>query len=328
MKARTLGPHFVPRTASARVAPPLFGAPHRILRGIWRVADPKITLASVASMLLGTSLAAHDGRLDWLWLVLTVLGIFAVEAAKNASGDVFDWDSGTDQRIRQDERSPFSGGKRVIVDGLLTRGEAAVVAFAFYASAAAIGLSIVVFREPSVMLLGVIGMGLAYYYHAPPLALSYHGLGEAAVALAYGPIIACGTYLVQRHTITRDVLVASVPLGLAIAGFLFINEFPDARADALSGKRTLVVRLGRPRAARAFCVIVAGTYLGLALLPLAGLPLAVWLGFIGLPLSIRAAARLLKTPDTPSELVPAQAFTLVSFVLLALGASIGVVLSR
>src|SRR5512134_1316312 len=89
--------------------------------GVWRVADPKITLASVASMLVGAAVAAWQGPIAWGWLVLTVLGIFAIEAAKNASGEIFDWDSGADEGILEDERSPFSGGKRVIVDGLMTR---------------------------------------------------------------------------------------------------------------------------------------------------------------------------------------------------------------
>ena len=58
--------------------------------------------------------------------------------------------------------------------------------------------------------------------------------------------------LVQRQTVSSGVLWLSLPLALATGAFLWINEFPDARADAAAGKRTLVVRLGRRRAANAF----------------------------------------------------------------------------
>ncbi|MBK7585910.1 MAG: prenyltransferase [Myxococcales bacterium] len=295
-----------------------------ILAGIWRVADPKITLASVAAMILGGSIAAWQGPLSAGWLAVTVLGIFCIEAAKNASGEIFDWDSGADQGLKQDERTPFSGGKRVLVDGLMTRRQCAIMAAVFYALGIGAGLAIVLLREPSVMALGVVGVALAYFYHAPPFSLSYRGLGEAAVALAYGPVIACGTYLVQRHDVSLAVMVASLPLGLAIMGFLWINEFPDARADAEAGKRTLVVRLGRARAARVFAGLVGVTYLGVALLPLLGLPLGVLGGFLGLPLSVRAAMRLAKHHDHPQEIVPAQGWTLLSFVLLSLGAGAGI----
>src|SRR5512138_2734419 len=140
--------HALPRSTSS------------IGRGVWRVADPKITLASVASMLIATGAAVWSGPIAWGWLALTVIGIFCVEAAKNASGEIFDWDSGADQGVRDEERSPFSGGKRVIVDGLLTRAETAIVAGAFYAVAVAAGLAIVVVREPSVFWLGVLGVAL------------------------------------------------------------------------------------------------------------------------------------------------------------------------
>ncbi len=304
-------------------------APHdrerhgNIAQGIWRVADPKITLASVASMILGAAIAAWQGPIAWGWLALTVLGVFFFEAAKNASGEIFDWDSGTDQALAENERTPFSGGKRVIVDGLMTRRQAAWMAAVFYALGIAAGLAIVALREPRVLWLGMLGAGLAFFYHAPPFKLSYRGLGETAVALAYGPVIACGTYLVQRHGVSLEVLVASLPLGVAIMAFLWINEFPDARADELAGKRTLVVRLGRPRAARAFSLLVAVTYAGLLALPLVGLPLGIWGGFIGLPFAARAARRLMRFPETPAELVPAQGLTLLSFVLLAVGAALG-----
>ncbi len=304
-------------------------APHGALAaGIWRIADPKITLASVASMILGAAAAALAGPIAWRWLAATVLGIFAIEAAKNASGEIFDWDSGADTGVAEDERSPFSGGKRVIVDGLLTRRQTAWVALVAYAIGAAIGLAIAIEREPAVVWLGLLGVALAYFYHAPPLALAYRGLGELAVALAYGPVIAAGTYLVQRHTVDRLVLAPAVPLGLAIGAFLWVNEFPDARADAAAGKRTLVVRLGRRRAARAFSWLVAAAYAAVVALPLLGLPWSTLGGLVGLPLAIRAAARLRRFPETPAEQIPAQAATLGSFVAMALGLGVGLLAAR
>lgn len=291
--------------------------------GVWRVADPKITLASVASMIVGASAAGWAGPISWGWLAATVLGIFCVEAAKNASGEIFDWDSGADAGVREDERSPFSGGKRVIVDGLLTRAETALVAAGFYAVAIVVGIAIVVGREHAVLYLGMLGVALAFFYHAPPLRLAYRGLGELAVATAYGPVIAAGTYLVQRNTIDAPVLLASIPLGIAIGAFLWINEFPDARADAAAGKRTLVVRLGRPRAARVFAILVGVAYTGVLALPFVGLPAATWLGLAGAPLAISAAQRLLRHPETTREIVPAQAQTLFAFVVMAAGIGAG-----
>lgn len=149
--------------------------------GLWRLADPKITLASVASIVLGAGAAFHDlGHLELGWLLLTFLGIFCIEAAKNASGEIFDFDSGTDAAVSEEERSPFSGGKRVLVDRLLTKRQTAMIAAAFYAVGSAVGLSIALFRAPGVLWIGLAGVAIAYFYHGPPLKLSYRGLGEAA----------------------------------------------------------------------------------------------------------------------------------------------------
>lgn len=295
----------------------------RVTEGIRRLADPRITLASVASLLVGTAAAAREGPLSWGWLALTVVGIFLLEVAKNASGELFDYDSGTDLAVLPEDRSPFSGGKRVLVDGVLTRRQVASVAGAAYVLGASAGLAIALFREPHVLWLGVIGVACAFFYHAPPLALSYRGLGEVAVALCYGPLIATGTFLVQRGTIDRTVILAALPLGLMIAAFLWINEFPDARADSASGKRTLVVRLGRKRASQGFAFILGAAFLGLAVLPLAGLPLGVWLGFAGLPSADAAAHRLRRHAEQTAALIPAQASTLHAFLLHALGVSLG-----
>lgn len=300
----------------------------KFAQGFWRLADPKISLASAASMLLGASAAAAAGPLDFGWLAATVLGIFAVEVAKNASGEIFDWNSGTDLRIRTEDRSPFSGGKRVLVDGLLTRGETWGIAAFGYLVALLVGLAIARWREVGVLWLGVTGLALAFFYHAPPLRLSYRGFGELAVAVAYGPLLCAGTFLVQRGSIPTTVVLISLPLGLLIAAFLWINEFPDFAADAMSGKRTLVVRLGRPAAARGFVALGAMAGLVLALLPLTGLPWTVWLGGLAAVRFVPAARTLLAAPEDTARLVPAQAMTLQSFLLYAVGASAGLFLAR
>lgn len=280
-----------------------------VAAGIWRIADPKITLASASSLFLGLCAAAQDGDIAWGWAAATVLGIFFLEAAKNASGELFDFDSGADLAVRPKDRSPFSGGKRVLVDGLLTRAQTAAVAGTFYLLGCAAGFLVVGVREPRVLLLGAIGVALAFFYHAPPLRLSYRGLGELAVALAYGPLIACGAYLVQRGTVSPTVALASLPLGLLIAGFLWINEFPDWEADRSAGKRTLVVRLGRPA------------------LPAFGISFGIWGGFLGLPLAAKAAVRLRQEPEVTAQIIPAQKWTLLSFLLFAAGAGAGLLLT-
>ncbi len=303
---------------------------HRTLdfrAGFWRLADPKVTLASMASLFLGASFAAADGPLSPGWLALTVIGIFFLEVAKNASGEVFDFDSGTDLAVKEEDRSPFSGGKRVLVDGLLTRAQTKAIAAGAYALGIMAGLAIAAFREPAVLWIGLAGVALAFFYHAPPLQLSYRGFGEVAVALSYGPLIAVGAYLVQRGMIRPGIVWVSVPLGLLIGSFLWVCEFPDYRADLGAGKRNLVVRLGRFRASRVFAVLMGAGVGSILLLPLVDLAWTVTLGAVsGVP-GAMAAARLLRNPESTSEIIPAQVLTLVAFLLMSAGCGVGALLS-
>lgn len=296
--------------------------------GLWRLADPKISLASMASLFLGACAASADGPVHWGWLAATVLGIFCIEVAKNASGEIFDFDSGTDPAIAPEERTPFSGGKRVLVEGLLSRSQTAAIAGVSYLLGIAIGLIIVLYREPQVLWLGIIGVGAAYSYNGSPLRLAYRGLGELAVAFCYGPLICCGMYLVQRGTVTPGVAAVSVPLGLLIGAFLWINEFPDYRADKQADKKNWVVRLGPRKASRVFVIILVTALILLAELPMTGLPRTVWCAAIALPPAALAGRRLWDCYDQPQRLIPAQAQTLLAFVLFALGGGAGLLIAN
>ena len=132
----------------------------------------------------------------------------------------------------------------------------------------------------------------------------------------------------MRRALPLTVVWLSVPLGLLIAAFLWINQFPDYRADRQAGKRNLVVRLGRGPASRVFALLVLAAFALQLLLPAFGCPSAVLLGLCGLPLGWAAARRLMAAPEDTPRVVPAQAWTLQSFVVLALATAAGLVLRR
>jgi 1,4-dihydroxy-2-naphthoate octaprenyltransferase len=174
--------------------------------------------------------------------------------------------------------------------------------------------------------LGLLGVAAAYFYNAPPVRLSYHGLGEIAVGICYGPLIVCGTYLVQRGTIAPSVIAVSLPLGLLITAFLWMNELPDRRADESTGKRTLVVRLGARRATVVFGGILAAAFALVFALPLGGLPLGLAFGLIAAVPAFFAVRDSKKQVRDPARLVSAQRLTLVTFLLFAAGSGAGALL--
>lgn len=295
--------------------------------GFWRLADPKISLASFAGIFLAACYAAADVGLHPGWLALTILGVFFVEVAKNASGEIVDFDSGTDLAIREDERSSFSGGKRVLVDGLLTRRQTWLIAGSGFAGAVLVGLLIAGLRDSRVLLFGLPGIALAWYYHGGSLRLAYRGWGEVAVATAYGPLIVLGTYFVQAGYLNGALFHLSFILGLLVAAFLWINEFPDLRADAAAGKNNLVVRLGRERAALCYVVLLGSAYGWLALAVACGGAASAWPGLLGAVPAALSAWHLQEHRDQVARLAPAQAGALLSFLLMALGAGLGYALA-
>lgn len=295
-------------------------------RGFWRLADPKISLTSAASIYLGVAVAASEGAFSTFWLVLTVLAFFAIEVAKNAWGDVFDYDSGVDLAVAPADRTNFSGGKRVLVDNLLTRKQTWGMAIGFGGAGLAIGLIIVLLREPMALWIGLLGFVLGWSYHGPPLRFVYRGLGELDVVLCYGPLIALSAYLIQAHSLSWPVFWLSLPLGVIIAAFLWVNQFPDYEADRGHGKHNLVVQLGKQRASRALPFIYLGAFALLAALPAVGLPVTVWLGAIAAVPAAYASFQVWRHPQTFHRDKPVQPAALITFLVYSAGAGTGVLL--
>jgi 1,4-dihydroxy-2-naphthoate octaprenyltransferase len=99
-------------------------------------------------------------------------------------------------------------------------------------------------------------------------------------------------------------MVASVPIALLVALILYVNEVPDAPADARAGKRTLPVRFARATvingywlaALIAFAVIGGGVLAGV-------LPITALIALLPLPLALRVRDGLTSHYDQPYVLM-------------------------
>jgi 1,4-dihydroxy-2-naphthoate octaprenyltransferase len=223
--------------------------------------------------------------------------------------DYFDFKSGCDLHPTYEEFwAPFFGGSRLLPEGVLNPRDVYIASLLSFAVSGIIGVYLALERGLVIVLLGVIGVLSGYFYVTQ---LATRGVGELFVGLNFGPLMVLGSYYVQAQTIPLEPLVASIPVGLLIAAVLWINEIPDYDADKRVGKNTLVVRLGRKRAADVYGVLMLSTYAVILLgISLSLMPVLTLLSFLSAPLAIRAVFVARRNYGDPRKLVPANAGTI------------------
>jgi 1,4-dihydroxy-2-naphthoate octaprenyltransferase len=293
--------------------------------GVWRetVRWPSLT-ASAASVAVGVAASfATTGTVHWGWALLTLIAAVSLQACTNIKNDLDDQLTGADDR----NRTPilgFTGGSRVLQRGLATRAELLTAMLGFGLVSTAIGIYFALAGRPAVLLFGLAGLAIGFVYTGPPVRLANRGLGELAVALAFGVGIVCGSAYVQAGAVPGIALAASVPVSILVALILFINGFQDAVSDDEVRKRTAVVRLGVRRASRTYPLIAGLAAVALVLLVATEtLPRAALLGLAGFPLFLKAALVARRSFDRPMELVPANAYTVVGHLASALALAVG-----
>ena len=305
--------------------------PHANLSPVMRyllATRPAFLLAAILPVFIGTASAWHDGvTINTLRLLLTIIAALFIHAAANVLNDYYDDLNGTDTG-NHDYLHPYTGGSRFIQNGIFSPEQTRRYGLLLLALGIFFGLWLVWLSGPALLGIGMIGVLLAWGYSGPPLDLNRHGLGELTIALCFGLLVIIGSDYIQRENMTWQPLLLAIPYGLLCAALLFINQFPDHRADALVGKHHWVVRLGIERARWAYLLLVLLAHGYLSLLLLFG-SLAPWLGLalLSAPLSLLAAAQLIRHAHQPAQLRGAIQLTLLALVGHALLLCTGLVLA-
>ena len=277
---------------------------------------PFLTGSLMPVAVAGALAYGETGTWKPLLLVLTFLGVGALHSGANLLNDYYD-SFGSDPINAY--VTPFSGGSRAIQDRGLSPDTVRFMAFLCLGLGCICGLALIFLGRPWVAVLGTLGLLAGYLYSASPVQLMSAGLGESAIFLAFGPLLTWGAYYVQTGSLKPVGLAVGLPLGFIITAILWINEFPDLKADAAAGKLQLVVRLGLKKSRWVYAALMLAPFASLFfLLEVFHLPDLVIAALVALPLALKAIRIAWRVPPTEPEFIPAQALTIQTHALVGL----------
>lgn len=287
---------------------------------------PAFLSVTFVGCLLGLGSAAASGvTLSPTLATLTLFFALVAHAGANVINDYYDALSGCDAANTM-RVFPFTGGSRFIQNGVLTVEATGRFGYALLFAVVPAGLWLTAVSDGGLILIGLAGLAVGWAYSAPPFRLQGRGLGEIGITLAW-LLVVVGSDFVQRHAFSPLPAAAGLGFALLVASVLYINQFPDRVADAKSGKRTLVVRLGPAAARWGYVALVVLAYVWVAALTAVDvLPLAALFSLVPAAGNVIAARGLWPNATRPAQLAPAIKLTIAAASLhgLLLAAALAV----
>jgi len=260
-------------------------------RNLAQAARLQWSWSHTSSLLVGAAIAWKDGFLNFPLLLLSWFCVELFHAATCMTNDYWDYRSGADA---VGEHTVFNAGSRVIQDGKISPSLLLIISFVCYAVGGVSGIFLVVTQGWPLLVFGVIGVALGYFYTAPPARLCYRGLDQLTVAICYGPLTVLFSYYVQAQRFTSEVFLVGIIYALTASMILYVKGFQDTEFDRRAQKESIVIKLGQRRAASFFIYFFLVAYLFIA----AGILLGIippWTlvaaGSLPLALSARKALR-------------------------------------
>lgn len=214
-------------------------------------ARPQTLPAAAAPVIVGTGLAVSEGVFAPLPALFAFVGAALIQIGTNFANDYYDAINGADTEDRE-------GFTRVTQSGLISPEQVKLATLVTFGLAILSGTYLVYVGGLPILVIGLVSVVCGWAYTGGPYPLGYHGLGDLFVFVFFGLIAVTGTYYVQaaavlaepltmtipEGTVTREAVVASLPIAAISTAIIVVNNIRDLETDAETGKRTLAVRLG------------------------------------------------------------------------------------
>ena len=211
-------------------------------------ARPKTLAAAATPVLIGCSLAVADGAFQWIPAILCFLFAFSMQIDANFINDYYDYLKGSD---REDRLGP----ERACAQGWITL-QAMKKGIIFTTLLSCFwGILLLRYCGWEMIPVGLLCVLFAFLYTAGPYPLAYHGWGDVLVIVFFGFVPVGCTYYTMAHDWTWNVTIGCAACGLVSDLLLMLNNYRDREQDKISGKRTLVVRLGEKAGRYAYLLL-------------------------------------------------------------------------
>ena len=205
----------------------------------WIIAARLKTLpAGISPVIVGVSLAFHDGQFSFFIGFMTLIASILLQIGSNFANDLYDFIKGSD-------RSDRLGPVRATQSGLIAPSEMKKGMIIVFIFALLVGLYLAFVGGWPIVIIGLVAIFGAIIYTGGPYPLGYHGWGDLMVFLFFGIIAVPGTYYLQAGTVSQPSILFGIVLGCLSTTILIVNNLRDADTDILSGKFTLAVRFGK-----------------------------------------------------------------------------------
>ncbi len=274
---------------------------------VWfRVIRVRFLLASVIAVSVGLALNwKQNSSIDPLDAILTFAGVLALHASVDLLNDFWDFKRGIDTKTN---RTKMSGGTGVLPEGLLKPSSVYRAGIGFLIIGAVLGSYFVITDGITIGI--ILGFAiLSIYFYSTKIVNS--GLGEFFVAVK-GSMIVIGAYFIQSGQITIESILGGIVVGVLSSLVLFITSFPDHDADKSQGRKTLVIMVGKEKAAKLFWIFPLVSYFIIIIGVSANLfPILSLITFLSIPLIIKSGLGLRKNFDSIENLVPFMSSTLM-----------------
>lgn len=206
----------------------------------WIYATRPHTLgASIAPMLILLGALLVEDVMHWgLYLLAFVVAVSA-QISSNLANDYFGYKKGedTEQRV---------GFTRLLTTGEITTKQMLIALGITLSICGIAGILLVALTSWWLLTVGVLVVLGVIVYSAGPYSLSRIALGDLAVVLFYGlvPILAA-YYAIAANRPPFYLILLALGIGIWEANILVCNNYRDYIEDMESGKRTLIVRMGK-----------------------------------------------------------------------------------
>jgi 1,4-dihydroxy-2-naphthoate octaprenyltransferase len=262
------------------------------LRTWYQTLRPYSFTASLVPVFIAPAVALYDGvAVDWILFPVFLVAALALHAGTNVLNDYYDYVNGVD-------REGIADADGVLVNRAVTPRFMGVSGHLYFAIGAVLSVVLAAVRGWEILIVALIGGGLAYLYTGKRISLKYYATGDILVFLLLGPAMSGAAFYSITGAFAWNPVYSGIVPGLLVTIILEANNIRDLESDREASVRTVAGMLGRQGTVILYLGLIFIVYAVIVLQWIIGwAPVLSLVVLLSLPLAAGCVRGVLSAPE-------------------------------